>query len=214
MPAIWNPPWSLSNHPTEGTVPRGTNAPAHLGAPLATTYLSESANTQVSKESTTSDAAKTTTRPPGTSSGNAASIHSDGTNVALDDATENACPGSSSCRQRSTSNRAHRATVLLAAARNAQRFARGSTSKVRQSGLKTANGTPGRPPPAPTSTTLAPFGANRAKANESGRWSPTNSSTPRAPVKLTRAFHCNSNSKNAAIASAWKGVTDQLHALA
>lgn len=202
MPAIWNPRWSLSNHPAGGTVPRGTNAPAHRRAPPVVAYCTESASSQPAESPATSAAANTTTRPPSLTRGIAAATHSSGGNVARDEATRKAPLGSSSWRQRLTSKAAALPRTLFAVARNAHRFARGSTIKVGQSGRSTAKGTAGSPPPDPTSTTAEPSGANRAKAKESGRWSPTSSAALRAPVKLTRAFHCNSTSKNVAMLSA------------
>jgi hypothetical protein len=207
MPAIWNRVWLLSNHRADWIVPRGTNAPAHRRTPLIVAYSTESTSAQPSQGWTASLAANTMIRPPGRTKGTASATHSSTGNVALDDATPNACLGSSSWRQRATSNKAAPPAILFAVERKAHRFARGSTKVVRQSGLSKANGTPGSPPPAPTSTTFAPVGAKRAKANESGRWSPANSSILRAPVKLTRAFHRNISAKNPAIPSTCEGVT-------
>lgn len=165
MPGILVGRRLVSTHPH---VSRGTNAPAHLGTPALVPYSTESTKAKPPWLYGKATAVNTTTRPPARTKGEPASIHASGGKVARDEATSKDPLESSSCRHLATSMVAQPRT-RFAVARKAVLFARGSTNNVRQSGRSTENGTPGSPPPAPTSTTTDAAGHNRAKANESGR---------------------------------------------
>lgn len=166
MAGIWVRAGPVSNHPR---VPRGTNAPAHLGAPALVAYTTEFLSSHASWAQDMGPAVKTTTCPPGRTNCEPASIQASGGKVARDAATSKDPRGTSSWRHLATSKDAEVPRIRFAVARNAVLFARGSTNRVRQSGRSTENGTPGSPPPAPTSTTAADAGHSLAKANESGR---------------------------------------------
>ena len=189
------------------------NEPIHRLRPLAVAYSNESSARRDTSDGRHACPEKTRINPFGRTKLAPRPSHSSGGNVARDAATSKSRRLSPSARSRTTSALSS-CNSRTAARRKATRFARGSTIVSLASGLTIAKGRPGRPPPAPTSTTEDPGGMRRAMAKLSTTCSPTTSASDRAPVRLTPAFHSIRRRQNTRIRSAISGGSGNLHSSA
>jgi hypothetical protein len=131
-------------------------------------YSTESRTREASTFGRASKEDKRTILPPGESNAGALASHSSGGNVAREVATAKPEAAQFSILERTTVVPTHLHS-LTAVLRKAIRFARGSKSVTRQSGLIIEKGIAGRPPPEPTSTTSEPGGTKRETAKLSGK---------------------------------------------